>query len=57
MRYNGIDEMKIWKNPHYHPNPLVYKLLCYAFEIQVSDKEIAEKVTINNKALSDAIKG
>ena len=57
MRYNGMDEMKIWRNPHYHPNPLVYKLLCYAFGIQVSDEEVAEKVAINNKALSDAING
>lgn len=56
-RYSGFDEMKIWKNPHYHPNPLVYKLLCDAFGIPVSDKEVAEKVAINNKALSDAING
>ena len=57
MRHNGMDEMKIWRNPHYHPNPLVYKLLCYAFRIQVSDEEVAERVAVNNKALSDAING
>lgn len=56
-RYNGSDEMKIWRNPHYHPNPLVYKLLCGAFGIQVSDDDVAEKVAVNNKALSDAING
>lgn len=55
MRHNGMDEMKIWKNPHYHPNPLVYKLLCNAFGFQVSDEDVAEKVAINNKALLDAI--
>ncbi len=25
MRYFGMDEMSVWKNPHYHPNSLVYK--------------------------------
>ena len=57
MRFNETDEMKIWRNPHYHPNPLVYKLLCSAFGIQVSDDEVIERVAINNKALSDAING
>lgn len=56
-RYNGSDEMKIWRNPHYHPNPLVYKLLCDAFGIQVSDEDVAERVAVNNKSLSDAING
>lgn len=55
MRHNGMDEMKIWRNPHYHPNPLVYKLLCDAFGIPVSDKDVAERIAVNNKALSDAI--
>ena len=57
MRYNGMDEMKIWRNSHYHPNPLVYKLLCSEFGLQVSDEEVIEKVAINNNALSDAING
>lgn len=56
-RYNGSDEAKIWGNPHYHPNALVYKLLCIALGIQVTDGDIAEKVSFNNKALSDAING
>lgn len=56
-RYNGSDEMKIWRNPHFHPNPLVYKLLCGSFGIQVSDEDVAERVAVNNKALSAAING
>ena len=57
MRHTGIDELKIWRNPHYHPNPLVYKLLCDAFGIPVLDEDVAERIAVNNKALSDAING
>ena len=55
MRYFGENDMQIWKNPHYHPNPLVYKLLCEEFGIFLTDSETEEKVSINKKALSDAI--
>ena len=36
MRYYGDDEIKIWENPHYHPNPLVYVLLCEALGIFIT---------------------
>lgn len=55
MRYNGMDEMKIWKNPHYHPNTLVYSLLCEALGVPVSEAELQEKHRISEKAFSDAI--
>lgn len=56
MRAVGMDEMKIWKNPHYHPNTLVYSLLCEALGISVSRVELQTKEMINEKAFSDAIK-
>lgn len=31
LRYWGRDEMKVWKNTHFHPNPLVYHLQSKAF--------------------------
>lgn len=31
LRYWKRDEMKIWKNTHFHPNPLVYHLQSKAF--------------------------
>ena len=55
MRYFGEDDMQIWKNPHYHPNPLVYNLLCEEFGIVLADSETEGKVAINKKAFSDAI--
>ena len=56
-RYNNSDEMKIWLNPHYHPNPLVYKSLCDSLGVKVSKTEVADKVAVNQKAFSDAING
>lgn len=55
MRYNGLDEIKIWKNPHYHPNSLVYSLLCKALGVPVSEVEMHAKQFMNEQALSDAV--
>lgn len=56
-RYINSDEMKIWLNPHYHPNPLVYMLLCDSLGVKVSETEVADKVAANQKAFSDTING
>jgi hypothetical protein len=47
--------MTIWKNPHYHPNILVYSMLSNALGVPVSDAEAEEKHQISEKALHDAI--
>ncbi len=33
MRHNGMDEIMVRKNPHYHLNMLVYLLLCDALDV------------------------
>lgn len=55
MRYNRMDEMKIWRNPHYHPNTLVYSMLCDALGVPVSTVELQAKHWTSEKALADAI--
>ncbi len=55
MKYLGKDEMEIWRDPRYHPNPLVYKILCMELGFPMSDDDINERIRINNNALSDAI--
>ncbi len=55
MRFYGYDEMTIWKNPHYNPNILVYRLLCLQFGFNVTNEEIQNKQIINKEALSEAI--
>ena len=57
LKCYGQDEMKIWENPKYHPNTLVYKTLCQAFDIYVSDVELNSLVHVNNQAFRKAIKG
>lgn len=51
----GMDEMAIWKNPHYSPNPAVYQAVCRAFDIPVSDGLLAILLQINRDALRDAM--
>jgi len=48
MKYTGKDEMKVWKNPHYRPNPLVYSLLCKALGIDVPRETVTKLCEINN---------
>ena len=55
MRFHGLDELRVWKNPHYHPNALVYALLSEALGVPVSTVELREKQRISEKAFSDAI--
>jgi len=55
MRFRSKDDMVIWSDPHYHPNTLVYKLLCNELGVSVTDKEIREKVLLNEAALKTAI--
>ena len=55
-RYLGGDEMAIWTNPHYHPNSLVYRLLCTAFGVVATETEVQKKLLINKRAFSAAIR-
>jgi len=57
LRYNGRDDMTVWQNPHYHPNPLVYQLLCDALGVGVTDEEVKSKLRVNRQAFSRAIQG
>lgn len=36
LRHYGRNEMVVWKNVHYHPNPYVYHLQCKAFGLSSS---------------------
>ena len=55
MRFSGMDEIRIWKNPHYHPNTLVYSLLCEALGVSVSKTELQALHQMSEKAFSDAV--
>ena len=55
LRYLGQDEWRIWHNPHYHPNPLVYSLLCISLGAPVSPSDLQSRIRTNQQAFSDAI--
>ncbi|MBE7018235.1 MAG: hypothetical protein E7420_08865 [Ruminococcaceae bacterium] len=55
MRFLHLDEMRIWTFPGYHPNKLVYLLLCEALGVSVSPEEAEKKSEISSKALKKAI--
>lgn len=55
MRYMGLDDMTVWRNPHYHPNMLVFLRLCRALGVDVSDGEADALMYENMKAFRDAL--
>ena len=56
MRYFGLDDMQVWKNPHYHPNMMVFEMLANALGVAVSDEEKDHLLYTNQKAFRDAIR-
>jgi predicted protein tyrosine phosphatase len=56
LRKYGEDEMTIWNNPLYHPNILVYKILCQEFKLKNNIINIKYRQWINRNALKYAIK-
>lgn len=56
MRYFGLDDMQVWRNPHYHPNMLVFEMLTTVLGIAVSNEEIDFRFYTNQKVFQDAIR-
>ena len=56
MRHFGLDDMQVWKNPHYHPNMLVFEMLADALGAAVSDEEKDFRFYTNQKAFRDAVR-
>ena len=56
MRYFGLDDMQIWRNPHYHPNMLVFEMLANALGCAVFDEEKDLRFYTNQKAFRDTIR-
>ena len=53
--YFGMDDAYIWKNPHYHPNMLVFARMMDALGLPLSDEEKDCLMGTNRKAFRDAI--
>lgn len=55
-RFYRLDEMSIWKDPHYHPNPLVYRLQCQALDMRLSKLGLRMRMHRNKRAFRVAIR-
>lgn len=55
LRYFGMDDMPVWRNPHYHPNMLVFSMLAEVLGGTVSDEEKDLRFYTNQKAFKDRL--
>lgn len=55
-RYFAISDKDIWESPHYHPNPLVFRMISECLNMPVDDEQVDRLITINRLAFRNAIK-
>lgn len=56
MHYLGQDEMAVWKNTHYRPNPLVYYLQSRAYDLSVTEEDAQELYHYNQHLFAKQIR-
>ena len=56
-RFLGRDDLPIWRDPRFSPNPLVYAAVCRSLEMALSDEELDFRLEVSRRALRDAIRG
>lgn len=47
---DGGSDFSIWDDPNYMPNPLVYRLMCEALGLGISEQELKERLNLNAAA-------
>ena len=47
----GEDDLDIWKSTDYHPNGLVFRMMCSALKLDLSEEEIRRRKDINDAAI------
>ena len=50
LHTDGDDDLSIWRDQNYMPNPLVYRLMCEALGLGVSEQELKERLNLNAAA-------
>ena len=56
-RFLGGDDLLIWRDPRFSPNPLVYDAVCRSLGMTLSDEELDFRLETSRRALRDAIRG
>ena len=56
-RFLGRDDLLIWRDPRFSPNPLVCAAVCRSLGLALSDEELDFRLELSRRALRDAIRG
>ena len=60
FRFYGRDDeeiRRVWQNPAYEPNPLVFRLMAFALGAPVDDFDLDLRIWENRNAIRERIKG
>lgn len=52
---SGKSDYRVWNNPHYHPNPLVFRELCLVYGIFMPEWKVRARVQISEEAFHNAV--
>lgn len=55
MLSDGQSDEDIWGSAEYHPNTLVFRLMCHELGVQVGQEDIEQRKALNDKAIRDEI--
>ena len=50
------EELKVWQDPKYEPNPLVYRLMAHALGVPVDDMDVDLRIWENRSAIRKQIR-
>ena len=56
MRFYNRSDKIIWNNPHFHPNLLVYELMCKSMRLSCSKLRLLYNKKVSDYALKKALK-
>ena len=56
-RFLGRDDLPIWCDPRFSPNPLVYAAVCRSLGMEIPDEALDFRLELSRRALRDAIRG
>lgn len=56
LRRMGENDKPIWRNPRFHPNPLVYRVQCEAFGVGISTLGLRFRIWVNHREFRRAVR-
>ncbi len=56
LRMSGKDDNVIWENPFYHPNWLIFQVICREFGLLMPDWHIKQLVELNKRCYINSVR-